>query len=122
MLCVVIKHLYLKGLTSKEIKVEFDEVHGTSAPVFATVCNWVNDFKRGHTSTKGEHLSVHPVEVTTPEMIDKIHNMILKLSVKKISARWVPRLLSKKNKRNRVVDSEAILVLFRRNLDEFLPR
>ena len=33
----VIKHLCLKGLTPKEIKVELDEVHGTSAPVFETV-------------------------------------------------------------------------------------
>ena len=36
----VIKHLYLKGLTPKEIKAELDEVHGTSAPVFPTVYNW----------------------------------------------------------------------------------
>ena len=53
----VIKHLYLKGLTPKEIKAELGEVHGTSAPVFATVYNWVNEFKRGSTSTKDEHRS-----------------------------------------------------------------
>ncbi|XP_067135376.1 histone-lysine N-methyltransferase SETMAR-like [Centruroides vittatus] len=140
---------YLKGLTSKEIKAELDEVHGTSAPVFATVYNWVNEFKCGRTSTKDEHCSGRPVEVTTSEMIDKIHDMILsdrrikvreiveatgisqgtifsilheKLGVKKISARWVPRLLSVENKRNHVVDSEAILALFCRNPDEFLRR
>ena len=33
----VIKHLYLKGLSSKETKAELDEIHGTSAPVFPTV-------------------------------------------------------------------------------------
>ena len=32
----------------------------------------------------------------------------------------VPRLLSEENKRNRAVDSQAILAPFRRNLDEFL--
>ena len=80
-------------------------------------------------------------------MIDKIHDMVLsdrrikvreiveatgisqgtvfllsheKLGVKKISARWVLRLISEENKRNRVVDSEDILALFRRNPDEFL--
>ena len=50
-------------------------------------------------------------------MIDKIHNIVLsdrrikvreilheKLGVKKILASWVPRLLSEKNKRNRMVD------------------
>ena len=34
----------------------------------------------------------------------------------------MPRLLSEENKRNRVVDSEAILALFRCNPDEFLRR
>ena len=45
-----------------------------------------------------------------------------KFGVEKISARWVPYFLSEENKRNRVGDSEAILVLFSRNLDEFLRR
>ena len=44
------------------------------------------------------------------------------LSVKKILTRWLPRLLSEENKRNRVVDSEAILALFRQNPVEFLRR
>jgi len=49
----VIKHLYLKGLTPKEIKAELDEVHGTSAVLATnTVYNWVNEFKHGRTSTK----------------------------------------------------------------------
>ena len=34
----------------------------------------------------------------------------------------MPRLLSEENKRNRVVDSEAISVLFRRSPGEFLRR
>ena len=143
----VIKHLYLKGLTSKEIKAELDEIHGTSAPVFATVYNWVNEFKRGRTSTKDEHHSRRLEEVTTPEMIDKIHDMVLKdrrikvretaeatgmsqgtvfsilhekLGVKRILESWVPRLLAGENKRNRVGDSKAILALFHRNRDEIL--
>ena len=87
--------------------------------------------------------------MTSPEIIEKIYDMVLsdrrikvreiveatdisqgimfsmlheKLGVKNISVRWVLRLLSEENKRNRVVDSEAILALFRRNPDEFLRR
>ena len=73
----VIEHLYLKGLTPKDMKAELDKVHGTSAPVFATVYNWVNEFKRGYISTKDERRSGRPVEVNTPEMIDKIHDVVL---------------------------------------------
>ena len=143
----VIKYLYLKGLALKQMKAELDEVHGTSAPEFATVYSWVNKFKRGRTSTKGEHRSERSVEVTTPEMIDKINDMVMcdprievceiveatgisqdtvfsilheKLGVKKIWTRWVPRSLSEENKRNRVVNPEPILALFRRNSDELL--
>lgn len=145
----VIKHFHLKGLKPKEIKAELDEVHGTSAPSFATVCNWTNEFKRGRTSTQDEHRPGRPVEVTTPEMIDRIHDMIIndrrikfreiveatgisqgtvfsilheKLGVKKLSARWVPRLLTVDNKRIRVTNSKTVLGLYRHNSDEFLRR
>jgi len=50
----VIKHM--KDLTSKEIKAELNNVHNTSAPAFATVYNWVNEFKRGRTSSSVMHL------------------------------------------------------------------
>ncbi|GBM44794.1 hypothetical protein AVEN_148296-1 [Araneus ventricosus] len=73
----VIKHFYLKGLTPKEIKAELDDVHGTSATAFAIVYNWVNEFKRGCTSTNDENRSGSPVEVTSSEVIDKIHDMVL---------------------------------------------
>ena len=113
--------------------------------MFATVYNWLNEFKRGRTPTKDEHRSGRPMEVTTPEMIDKIHDMVLsdrrikvreiveatgisqvtvfsilheKLDVKQIWARWVSLLLSE-NKRNRLTDSVTILALFRPNPDEF---
>ena len=83
----VIKHLYLKGLTPTEIKSELDEVQGTSALVFATVYNWVNEFKRGRTSRIGENRSRRIVEVTTLTMIDKIDYMVLsdrRIEVRKI--------------------------------------
>ena len=50
----VIKHLYIKDNTPKEIKVKLDEVYGTSAPFFKTVYNWVNEFKRGRTTTRDQ--------------------------------------------------------------------
>ena len=73
----MIKHFYLKGLTPKEIKAELDEVHGTSAPVYAAVYYGVNEFKRGRTFTKDKHRSGRPEEVTTTGKIDKILDMVL---------------------------------------------
>ncbi|KAG5343257.1 SETMR methyltransferase, partial [Acromyrmex heyeri] len=113
----VIKHLYMKGLTPKEIKTELDNVHSTSSPAFATVYNWVNEFKRGRTSTCDAPRSGRPIEAATPEIIDKIHDIILvdrqvkvrelvevtgishgtvisilheQLGMKKLSAGWMP--------------------------------
>jgi len=44
------------------------------------------------------------------------------LGMKKLSARWVPRLLSPDNKHNRETTSEQCLTLFKRNPKEFLRR
>lgn len=112
----VIKDFYLKGLTPNEMKAELNAVHGTTVSVFATIYNWINEFKRYRTSTKDGHRPRR-----TPEMIDKIHDIVLrdrrtklreiveatgipkatvtsilqnKLGMKQISARWVPCLLS----------------------------
>ena len=145
----VIKHFFLKGLKPKDIKAELDEVHGESAPSFATVYNWFNEFKRGRTSTIDEQRPGRPVEVSSNEMTNKVHDLVLsdrrvkvreiveatgisqgtvftilheKLGLKKISARWVPRLLTVDNKRIRVLNCKTGLDLFCRNPDEFLRR
>jgi len=44
------------------------------------------------------------------------------LCPRKLSARWVPRLLTPENKRNRETTSEQCLTLFKRNPKEFLRR
>ena len=41
------------------------------------VYNWVNEFKRGRTSTKDEYRSGRSLEVIIPGMIHKIHEMVL---------------------------------------------
>lgn len=61
-----------KSLRLKEIKTELYEVHGTSAHVFATVYNWLHEFKRSRTSTNDGDPPVRSVEVTSSENIDII--------------------------------------------------
>ena len=45
-----------------------------------------------------------------------------KFAMNKPFARWVSRLLTVKNKFNRVTDSMSVLAVFRRNTSEFLRR
>ena len=92
---------------------------------FATVYNWVNEFKHGSTSTCDASRDVQLKLL--PEIIDKVHDIVLtdrrvkvrelvevtnishgtvisilheQLSMKKLSARWVPRLLTVDHKRD----------------------
>ncbi|KAG5333107.1 GVQW3 protein, partial [Acromyrmex charruanus] len=71
----VIKHLHMKSLMPKEIKAELNNVHSISVP--ATVYNWVNEFKCGRTSTCDAPHSGRPIEAATPEIIDKVHDIVL---------------------------------------------
>jgi len=48
-----------------------------------------------------------------------LHKM---LGIRKLLARWVPRLLTPVSKRTRETSSEQCLTLFKRNPKEFLPR
>lgn len=70
-----IKYLFLKRKTNDEIKVEFSEVYGDSAPSLATIKYWTAEFKCGRTSIFDEEPPARPNEVTTPKMIEKIHDI-----------------------------------------------
>ncbi|GBP26227.1 Histone-lysine N-methyltransferase SETMAR [Eumeta japonica] len=113
------------------------------------VKKWFTEFRCGRTSTSDAERSGRPKEVITPEIVDKIHEMILDdrrmkvrelahavgistervchilheyLDMRKLSATWVPRLLTLDHKRNRVTTSKECLAMFSRNPDEFLRR
>jgi len=73
----VIKVIFLQGKAPKEIHAILRETLGEHASSYATVKNWVAQFKRGDFST-----------VTTPEIIDQIHEIILedrRISAKSIA-------------------------------------
>ncbi|KAG5342376.1 SETMR methyltransferase, partial [Acromyrmex heyeri] len=117
----------MRGLTPKKIEAELDNVHSTC------------DASR----------SERPIEVATPEIIDKVHDIVLtdrrvkgrelveatdishgtvisilheQLSMKKLSARWVLRSLTVDHKRDHVTISKQCLEMFQHNPDEFLRR
>ena len=72
----VTKYFFSKA--PKEIHAILTETLGEYAPSYATVKNWVAQFKRGDFSTCDAPCPGRPKTVTTPEIIDQIHEIILK--------------------------------------------
>ncbi|XP_023237730.1 histone-lysine N-methyltransferase SETMAR-like [Centruroides sculpturatus] len=145
----VIQYFHLKGFSPTNIKAELDSTLGESAPSFTTIKYWVAELKQGRTSCEDEHRSCRPSEVTMPEMVEKIHKMVLdetqikvreladmvgisksavhrilteNLDMRKLCASWVPRLLTMGQKQRREDVSIESLAMFRSNKAELLCR
>ena len=73
----VIKFFFLQGKAPKEIHAILIETLGEHTPSYAIVKNCVAQFKRGDFSTCAAPRPGRPKTVTTPEIIDQIHELIL---------------------------------------------
>jgi len=109
---------FLQGKALKEIHAILKETLRENVPSYATVKNWVAQFKRGDFSTCDAPRPGQPKTMTTPEIIDQIHELILEdrrisaksiaeqlgisrewvgsiihkdLDMQKLSAKWVPK-------------------------------
>jgi len=129
----------LQGKVPKKIHAILTETLGEYAPSYATVSNWVAQFKRGDFSTCDAPRPGRPKTVTILEIIDLIHELIWEdrrisaksiaeqlgisrdrvgsiiyedLVMRKISAMWVPKCLNADQKRQRYQSSEQILEFF----------
>ncbi|GFG35425.1 hypothetical protein Cfor_01120 [Coptotermes formosanus] len=143
----VMKFLFLKGKSAKEIYDDMLVTLDENGPSSSTVKNWVARFKTGYFSTEDEDCPGRPLLFTVPEKMDIIHTMILVdrriaaekiaeileisrervgliichvLVTKKLSAKCTPKCLNADLKRYRVVASWAILEHFRWNTAGFL--
>jgi histone-lysine N-methyltransferase SETMAR len=119
---------------------------GDSSPSFSTIKKWAAEFKHGPTSPEDDPCEGRP-KTATPEITEQVHNMVLddrqmevheisetigiskervgyilheELDIKKLCARWVPRLLKADQKRNRMKISEQCLERFNKNKTDFL--
>ena len=63
-------------MAPKEIYAILKEILGKHAPSYATVKNWVVQFKRGDFSTCDAPRPGRPKTVTILEIIDQIHALI----------------------------------------------
>lgn len=145
----VIKFLYLKKNTPTQIKTEMDSIYGKSAPSFSTIKFWVAELKRGRTSLYDDERSGRPKTATSNDIVQKVHQLVLddrrikvreiaeaisiskervcyiltqELNMRKLAARWVPRLLKSDQKQVRMNISEVLLKRFKRNKSDFLRR
>jgi len=139
----------LQGKAPKEIHAILKETLGEHAPSYTTVKNWVAQFKRGDFSICDVSCPGRPKTVTTPEISDQIHEIILKdcwisaksiaeqlgishervgsiihedLDMRKLSAKLLPKCLNADQKRQRCLSSEQILEFLRRDSNDFLSR
>ena len=144
--CSVIRYLYLKGKTGKEIHSELADVYGSSAPFYAQVKFWVGEFKRGRTSLEDEARSGRPIDATDEEMCKKVRDLVYsdrriqveeiaqalgishgsistilhdRLGMRKLTTRWVPKSLSDEQMVTRASVCSALLKRFR-SKDDFL--
>jgi len=116
---------FLQDKALNEIHVILTETLGGHAPWYATVKNWVAQFKRRDFSTCVTPRSGRPKTVIIPEIIDQIHELILEdcrisakprervgsiihedLDMRKLSAKWVPKCPNADQKRQRCQSSE----------------
>lgn len=146
---IVIKHLHSTGKKSNQIKQELYEIYGESSPRLSTVKRWVWQFERGIMSVDDEARPGRPRDVRSPETIEAIRSLVAKcpkisardieqdleriqcsattariilredLDLRKLSARWVPKILKKEEKEKRVELSRANSEQYRGDWDNF---
>ena len=72
----VIRYLYLKGKTGKEIQDKLADVYGSSAPSYGKVKFWVGEFKRGRTPLEDEARSGRPLDTTDKKMCKEVRDLV----------------------------------------------
>jgi len=144
---VVIKFFVKESLKPNEIHSKFIKVYGDSSPSFSTIKKWAAEYKRGRTSLEDDPCKGHPKSATTPQIIEQVHDMVLddwrmkvhviaetigiskgrvgyilheELDIKKLCARWVPRLLTADQKHTCMKIPEQCLERFNKNKTDFV--
>ena len=145
----VIRFFTLKNLGHNEIHNQLLEVYGNDAPSLSTVKYWSQQFRFGRKSIHDEERTGRPPEGCTNENVDHIAKLIeedKRIKIKQIStivglsngtvhhiihellghskltARWVPKMLSLFDKQRRVALSREVLEVAYKNPEDFLSR
>lgn len=145
----VIKFFIKKGNSPKDIFEEMSSVLQDSGPSYTMVKKWARLFQQGRESCQDDPRLGRPVTVVTEENVQKVEKLVLadrriklwqiaeelqiskerigeilhqKLHMKKISARWVPRMLTPFDKQRRLASCKDFLELCQSDLDKICNR
>ncbi|GBP16702.1 Histone-lysine N-methyltransferase SETMAR [Eumeta japonica] len=145
----VIKYFVKKGKTPKEIFEDMVSVLQESAPSYTMVKKWARLFQQGRESCEEDPRPGRPVTVVMEENVRKIEKLVLAdrriklwqiaeelqiskerveeiihkhMNMRKISARWVPKMLTPFDKQRRLQTSKDFLELVGDNIYEICDR
>ena len=133
----IVYFLWKENVPPKDIARRLSAVFGDNAMQLRTVYKWVQRYAGGRESLEDDPRSGRPSTCVTPAMINKVKEIVfenrcitvreiaaqtgiastrqvheilkIRLEMRKLTARWVPRLLNDLHKQNRVAASQELL-------------
>ncbi|XP_055911087.1 histone-lysine N-methyltransferase SETMAR-like [Eupeodes corollae] len=147
----VTKYLCLKKMSPKDIHSDLVDTLGNYAPPYAIIERWIKEFQPGKVSKENEHREGRQLNSNSlsEDIVKKVEDFVLadrrvtirhvaeitgisygsvqrilanELHLKKVTARWVPRMLNDEQKKKRIEISRANLEMFQKDQEKFLFR
>ena len=72
----VVRFLWAKNMEAKDIHKEMLPMYGEHCLSRQAVHNWVQKFSEGRRSIEDEHRASRPMEITTPETLQRVEDII----------------------------------------------
>ena len=72
---VVIKYMYMKGLTVNETLADMQQVLGDNAPSFSTIYRWFGEFQQGRQSLADKRRPGRPLKKGTHDNVKHVQDI-----------------------------------------------
>lgn len=145
----VIKFFVLQGKAPKDIHAELEATLGHGALSYSTVKKWAALFKHGRESVEDDPRCGGPSSAIHDGTVAEVEGLVMgnrrvsvawlaahvgiskgsigtilhdRLGLSKVSARWVPKMLTPEQKATRVTTSQEVLDLMASDMDGFMAR